>query len=368
MELKKLQENWNLFGEKDPLWAILTHPEKKNRKWEPTEFFQTGEEYIDNLMERVTSLEISIKRETALDFGCGVGRLTQALARHFEICYGIDIATSMIDLAKTYNRYGDKCKYFVNRVNNLSLFDDNQFDLICSALVLQHMKPEYSMKYIGEFLRVLKKGGLLIFQLPSGTVTAGPTQAVSTDLPHSAFKAQITLKKLSGVTKVGTLMIIEVSVKNISNFTWPARAVNLGNHWLDRNGKLLVRDDARTSLPISLEPMAEAELSLVVTTPSIPGHYFLELDMVQEKVAWFNDKGSKTTSMPVKVVAQQEDFLTKLKNRLKRSNHNGPKMEMYGINKNEVIKGLESHGGRLIHLQDDGDMGGWHSYHYFVTK
>lgn len=54
----------------------------------------------------------------ALDFGCGMGRLTQALTKYFEEVYGIDIAPSMIKLTEKYNRYDNKCKFFLNTTDD----------------------------------------------------------------------------------------------------------------------------------------------------------------------------------------------------------------------------------------------------------
>jgi predicted TPR repeat methyltransferase len=56
---------------------------------------------------------VSLKRDTALDFECGVGRVTQALCARFARCDGVDIAGSMIRLARQYNRFGDRCQYYV---------------------------------------------------------------------------------------------------------------------------------------------------------------------------------------------------------------------------------------------------------------
>ena len=39
MDLKQLQKNWDEFGKTDPLWAILTSPDRKGGKWDPEEFF-----------------------------------------------------------------------------------------------------------------------------------------------------------------------------------------------------------------------------------------------------------------------------------------------------------------------------------------
>ena len=101
MNLNELQKNWNRLGKQDPLWAVISYPDKKGRKWVPEQFFQMGKDDIANFFEYLTNLGIVVRRRHALDFGCGVGRLTQALAPHFEEVVAVDIAPSMI---KAYPR------------------------------------------------------------------------------------------------------------------------------------------------------------------------------------------------------------------------------------------------------------------------
>jgi len=167
MDIKKLQKNWDEFGKTDPLWAILTFPHKKGNKWQIDEFFKTGVEEIKKVMKYAEGLGINFPLRKALDFGCGVGRLTQPLCEYFDEVYGVDIAPSMIELAKKYNRHGDKCSYYLNETSDLKLFNGNSFDFIYTNITLQHMEPRYSKNYIKEFLRILTPHGLLIFQLPS---------------------------------------------------------------------------------------------------------------------------------------------------------------------------------------------------------
>src|SRR5262245_5699704 len=143
MKLDELQRTWEALGQTDPFWAVLTHPTKQNNRWDPAEIFTHGEDEIDSLMDSVATLDVPVRRGTALDFGCGVGRLTQALCRHFERCVGIDIASSMVTLAKRYNRFGDRCQYLVNDAGHLRMFSSPCFDLIYSNIVLQHIPPEY---------------------------------------------------------------------------------------------------------------------------------------------------------------------------------------------------------------------------------
>jgi ubiquinone/menaquinone biosynthesis C-methylase UbiE len=167
MNLRDLQEQWNDFGVIDPLWAILTWPEKRHGKWNIEEFFEYGKKEVNEVFTHIQSLGLLAPSGVALDFGCGVGRLTQALCQRFTEVHGVDIAPSMIALANTYNSYPEKCQYHLNEVSNLDLFPDNKFDFIYTRLTLQHMEPVFAKQYMQEFIRLLKPGGLLIFQQPS---------------------------------------------------------------------------------------------------------------------------------------------------------------------------------------------------------
>ena len=104
-------------------------------------------------------------KQWALDFGCGVGRLTRALAAHFDRVTGVDISPAMIEHAREHPSPG--LEYVVNEAADLRRFADAQFDFVYSSITLQHMPPRFARNYIAEFLRVLKPGGILLFQLPS---------------------------------------------------------------------------------------------------------------------------------------------------------------------------------------------------------
>jgi len=166
--LDRLRREWETLGETDPFWAILTTPDKKGNRWTLEEFLQTGRDEIAELMARIEQLSVPSHRRSALDFGCGAGRLTQPLAEFFDTVVGVDISTSMLALAERLNRHGSRCRYVANTVGNLAIFESGTFDLIYTRLVLQHLPPRFERAYLSELLRVLAPGGLLAFQLPSG--------------------------------------------------------------------------------------------------------------------------------------------------------------------------------------------------------
>ena len=58
MDIKELQKNWDEFGRNDPLWAILTLPNKRWNKWQVDEFFETGVKEIDAVMKYVEYAQI----------------------------------------------------------------------------------------------------------------------------------------------------------------------------------------------------------------------------------------------------------------------------------------------------------------------
>jgi SAM-dependent methyltransferase len=384
MELKQLKVTWDNLGKWDPLWAILTQEDKINRGWKPEEFFKTGEDEIAEVLRQVDRLIPGLSRRKALDFGCGVGRLTQALGRHFEECHGVDIAPSMIKLARKHNRWGKRCQYYVNDRDDLRIFRDNTFDFIYSNFVLQHMKPDYSKAYLREFLRVLAPGGLIVFQLTSERpAPLGKTSTRIEPLPAHGFLARITGPAFL-LCKPGTAINVRVKVKNISSATWPSGGsealrspmIHLGNHWLDSKRRMRVRDDGRAGLPNDLKPGDEVELSLRVFAPGRSGTYQLELDMVQEGVAWFHDRGSETCRIPV----QCKDGMTGIVRRLwgkatprhqMRSSLSKylPRMEMHGVPKEDVVQFLAAHGGKVLRVDEKGCIEpALISHSYFATK
>jgi SAM-dependent methyltransferase len=165
VNLKETQANWTALGEDDPMWVVLTDPEKKGHRWTPEDFFATGLREIEGLFAQLQKAGLNPPASgRALDFGCGLGRLSQALATRFATVDGVDISSSMIRQADTFNRFPDRVKYHVNPHDNLALFATGQYDFICSLIALQHIPPAFQQSYLRDFLRVLKPGGIACFQ------------------------------------------------------------------------------------------------------------------------------------------------------------------------------------------------------------
>jgi ubiquinone/menaquinone biosynthesis C-methylase UbiE len=161
------KEHWDELARVDSFWAILSDPQKKSGKWDLQDFLATGEVEIAWLMREIAELGYSLTSNRALDFGCGVGRLTRQIAKHFDQCIGVDISDEMIRQAREINSDQQRCEFILNISAGLEQFPANMFDLVYTSIVLQHVPNEAAiLNYVAEFIRILRPGGLLVMQVP----------------------------------------------------------------------------------------------------------------------------------------------------------------------------------------------------------
>lgn len=383
MDLPELQRNWDTFGRHDPFWAILTDPARRGNRWTPEEFFATGRAEIAAHLDDAARLGVPSQWRRALDFGCGAGRLTQALADRFDSVLGIDVAPSMIALANTHNRFGGRCRYEVNDQPDLSRWADGTFDLVYTSRVLQHIAPRYSTAYVREFVRLLAPGGYLSFDLPS----ASGDEAALADgsVAASAMRARISVTPTGPIdVSPGETMSFTLTVTNVSEATWhhaPGRILNVGNHWLDAvTGEMVRQDDVRVTLPAPLPPGGRAVVDAATTVPVVPGLHRLQFDVVQEGVAWFASCGSDPVDVTIRVsptggttspvagtpsttAAAADDGV------LAPVGEPDPVMEMHAVPRNEVEAILRDAGARLLDVRRVHHCGPlWLAFRYDVTK
>jgi len=169
--IRRVRYQWSRLGRRDPLWAVLTAHATRRGGWDTAAFFATGRAEITQCLGELDVLGCAPPRGCALDFGCGVGRLSQALADQFAAVDAVDISEPMIGHARHYNRHPDRCSYHVNDRADLAIFADQRFDFIYSVLVLQHMPLPLATGYITEFVRVLSADGVLVFQVAERDTT-----------------------------------------------------------------------------------------------------------------------------------------------------------------------------------------------------
>jgi SAM-dependent methyltransferase len=375
---------WETAAQRDPLWAILSDPAKKGRRWTPAEFFATGRREITLLMYQLRQLGHVPASGRALDFGCGVGRLSQALGIFFAEVIGVDVSPTMLRLAAQANRTPDRVRYVLNQSDDLQQFSSKSFDFIYSDIVLQHVAPVAARQFIAEFLRVAKRGGIVVFQIPSHR---RPAQEHSSPrhMDDAAYRAQLDVRGLPSSLGVGERADVLVALQNVSQITWDQSLVGplrVGNHWLSESGEMLVQDDGRTLLSTMVRPQMPMQASVSVQAPGEPGRFICEFDVVHEGISWFADKGSRSFRQVVDVIddgvvspnvptasdMEQVAAMPHVDLELPPAdNLELGEFPMDGVHRDAVLELIGEGGGRVFHMEAD-ERGGpeWYGYRYYV--
>ena len=130
---------WEELARLDPLWAVASSPQLRHGKWDEEEFYEGGRRKVRKLMKRLDALGVPARAARTLDFGCGAGRLTLPLADHFDAVVGVDIAPSMLALARMRAAGRPGLEFRLDETGDQSLLAGESFDLVYSGLVLQHL-------------------------------------------------------------------------------------------------------------------------------------------------------------------------------------------------------------------------------------
>jgi uncharacterized protein YcfL len=118
------------------------------------------------------------------------------------------------------------------------------------------------------------------------------------------FKQEIVVRTPVKQIRLGQKVMLAVTIKNPGIDIWRAfseRPVRLSYHWMDQKGKIVIYDGERTILPRDINPGEAVELQAVVKSPDQKGVYILHLTLVQEQVAWFDDKGGEAVDIQVSI-------------------------------------------------------------------
>jgi SAM-dependent methyltransferase len=379
---------WESAANRDPLWAILSNPSKRGRQWDLREFFETGRREISLLLYQLDRLGRMPRRGRALDFGCGVGRLTQPLSASFTEVIGVDISPTMIRIAERLNRAPDRVRYVPGNPHDLGQFEADRFDFIYSDIVLQHIPPDSSRRYIAEFLRVLAPGGVLVFQLPSHRRPAAEQVALPTPMIDGAYRAALALlEPMPPIVGANERLQVVVRATNASPVAWDQSAsgsIRIGNHWLTPAGTMLIQDDGRANVPALVNPEQAFLTTVTVTAPPDPGEYLCDFDLVQEGISWFHDKGSPPLRVSVTVSGKRDlagGHMTAtpvypdmppfpdIYDDLQRTAADIGEFPMFGVPREAVLRLIASSGGSVFHSEPD-ERGGpeWVGFRYYVSK
>jgi len=195
---------WEQYGKDNPYFGVLSDERFRGAGLSESarrDFYASGEEYVQETLAVCQRHFAAPARAKALDFGCGVGRLTIPLASHFESVTGIDISQAMLDEARA------NCSTLgvgnVRFLQNLETLTEEQgtFSFINTFIVLQHIEPSRGLDVVVAMLRLLGRGGYGAIHMTYarakdradlGSRTLGSTAVQALRRPLSAVHRMLT--------------------------------------------------------------------------------------------------------------------------------------------------------------------------------
>ena len=178
-----MKDAWNRRAGKDPFHYVETE------HWDGDieKFFGLGEARAKLFLDPIlASLGIDAGAQTALDFGCGVGRFSRVLSRRFARVIGIDVSEEMIRVANELQAGRDGHIDF--RVGDgVSVpVEDRCVDFAFSYEVFQHFPaPEIAASNFREIARALRPGGHALIHCKTGEEPATLLQSLYRRLPRT---------------------------------------------------------------------------------------------------------------------------------------------------------------------------------------
>lgn len=134
-------------------------------------FFNSGEHFI-RLCEGICTefLKRPISQATALDFGCGVGRLSVHAAKRFKNVVSVDFSRNHLnELSRNIDEFFPDLKLRVKTYEISGLADMENLpktDFVYSLIVLQHNTPPVMARLLQRLLVSLKRKGVAAIQVP----------------------------------------------------------------------------------------------------------------------------------------------------------------------------------------------------------
>jgi 2-polyprenyl-3-methyl-5-hydroxy-6-metoxy-1,4-benzoquinol methylase len=182
--------SWEEWGRRDPYFGVITDPKFRRSEMDDRikrEFFETGESHAHGVLATIRRhVAPEFAPRTALDFGCGVGRLLVPFAKVIDEVVGIDVSPSMLEESRrNCEEHGLSNVRLLGSDDSLSTLTEC-FDLIHSCIVLQHIPAERGRAIFSKLLQHLNPGGVGAIQLTYAKTRFASTYGISPAPPVAA--------------------------------------------------------------------------------------------------------------------------------------------------------------------------------------
>lgn len=185
-----MREDWDCRARQNAERFIYTRDEASDLD----DFARSGEANYNQLIRPYLPLLLSGRDARfcrVVEIGCGIGRMTEFLARDFAKVDAVDVAPAMIDGARRRLGHLANIVFHVGGGSDLAPIPDCSADLVFSYIVFQHIPSRETIAgYVGESARALRDGGAFKFQLNGDQSAAYQAHARDTWLGETFSEAE----------------------------------------------------------------------------------------------------------------------------------------------------------------------------------
>lgn len=199
--LAALRRDWDTRAREDAR-AYINWPTVPN---EEEAFFASGEaDYKRYVLPFLRRMQFDPRGKTALEIGCGIGRIARWMSRDFGRYIGVDVSPEMVRKASSYNL--PRAEFLAVSGGDLAGVESASVDFVLSFAVFQHVPDKDAIfNYIAEAARVLRPGGIFrlhmkglwAFMLGRLAIEAGLSTKDAPASRHLAGIPFIRLRRLS---------------------------------------------------------------------------------------------------------------------------------------------------------------------------
>jgi len=166
----RVREQWTHLGEVDPYWSVLTAEEYRSNRLNDDrleQFYETGRQAasVIDIFQRRTG--VGVPTGICFELGCGVGRVTQVLARRFEKVIAADISPGNLAICQQYMKQKNITNvetFLIRDPSDISKIQ--RIDFFFSLIVLQHNPPPIQKYLLDTIFAKISRGGGALFQTP----------------------------------------------------------------------------------------------------------------------------------------------------------------------------------------------------------
>lgn len=197
--MSSAEKEWEKFGRTNPYYAVYMLDKFKVENIDSSareQFFQSGEDYVQRIWQDIERYFIAdFRPNAAVDFGCGVARLTLPIATRSRKVTAVDISENMIREGRANAASYDIGNVdFVKDSSNLSSFTGG-FDFIHSFIVFQHIKPKIGEVIFRKLIKTLLPGGIGVIHFTYSNKHYSSKQKFRTKL-YRDFKSVYKLRNI----------------------------------------------------------------------------------------------------------------------------------------------------------------------------